>query len=109
MNYLTIRLRWLAAGATWLWLVAPAVAVAQPTYDAPWGMHHMWGMWGLGMGLFMLVFWGLVIAALVYGVRWLAAQGRPRDSEGPLDIAKRRYAAGEISREQFEALKRDLG
>ena len=77
--------------------------------NAPWGMHDtMWGTWGLGMGFFMLVFWAVVIVALVYGVRWLAAQGRSRQSESPLDIAKRRYAAGEITREEFETLRRDL-
>lgn len=29
--------------------------------------------------------------------------------EAPLDTIKRRYAAGEITREQFEQMKRDLG
>ena len=29
--------------------------------------------------------------------------------ETPLDIVRRRYAAGEITREQFEQLRRDLG
>lgn len=100
----------LAALVTLLWALVPRVAEAQGPSEWPWGMHYMWGMWGIGMGLVMLVFWGLVIAALVYAVRWLATQGRqqPR-GESPLDIAKRRYASGEITREQFEALKRDLG
>ncbi len=108
MNTLPIRSGWLAAAAAGMWALRPGAAVAQPTYGGPWGMHDMWGMWGLGMGFFMLVFWGAVIVALVYGIRWLAAQSGPRDTEGPVDIAKRRYAAGEITREQFEALKRDL-
>jgi len=29
-------------------------------------------------------------------------------SESPVDILKRRYASGEITKEQFEAIKRDL-
>ena len=36
----------------------------------------MWGAGGLAMMLMMLVLWGLVIAGLVLGVRWLAGQGR---------------------------------
>ncbi len=28
--------------------------------------------------------------------------------ETPLDVLKRRYASGEVSKEQFEALKKDL-
>lgn len=87
----------------------PGFARAQPNYgpyaDGPWGMH---GMWGMGVALLMLVFWVVVIAALVYGIRWLATQGRNPHRETPLDVAKRRYASGEITREQFEALKRDL-
>ncbi|MFQ5533035.1 MAG: hypothetical protein ACE5EP_04205, partial [Candidatus Methylomirabilales bacterium] len=47
----------------------PLVAWAQQRpYD--WGMHYMWGPWGIGMMLMMLVFWGLVIVALVLGIRW---------------------------------------
>ena len=77
-----------------------------------WGMHPMWGMWGawgFGMMLVMLVFWGLVITALVLGIRWLVSQGRdarPRDSA--LDILRERYARGEIDREEYLARRRDL-
>ncbi len=35
----------------------------------------MWGAGGLVMMVMMLVFWGVVIADLVLGVRWLARQG----------------------------------
>ena len=33
----------------------------------PWGygMHYMWGAWGIGMMLFMLIFWVLIIAGAV--------------------------------------------
>lgn len=90
----------------------PSVAAAQPNYgpysNGPWGMHGMWGLWGLGMGLMMLLFWVVVIAALVYGIRWLATEGRAPQRETPLEIARRRYASGEITREQFESLKQDL-
>lgn len=90
-------------------LARPGVALAeQAPYEYPWGMHPMWGPWGIGMALFMLLFWVLVIAALVYGVRWFVTQGRASESERPLEIAKRRYARGEITREEFERLKEDL-
>jgi putative membrane protein len=81
-----------------------------------WGMHPMggvWGLWGLAMMIVMLVFWGLVIAGLVLGIRWLLAVGResrPGSRQDPaLDILRQRYARGDISREEFEARKRDLG
>lgn len=77
-------------------------------------MHwHEWSGWyGMGslMMVFMLVFWALVIAALVFFIRWLAQQGRgaPPGGEGPLEILKKRYARGEISLEEYQRMRRDL-
>lgn len=75
-----------------------------------WGAHPMWWMWGAGglvMMVMMLVFWALVITALVVGVRWIMRQGtRPRDAA--LDVLRERYARGEIDRQEFEARRRDL-
>lgn len=92
-------------------------ALAQPgrTGAEPWGWHPMWGwgMWGFGMSLLMLVFWAAVIIGIIALVRWLWVQGKGgppigAGKESPLDIAKRRYASGEITKEEFETLKRDL-
>lgn len=90
---------------------APMLAWAQERpYEYGWGhpMWGMWGAWGIGMGLMMLVFWGLIIVALVLGIRWLVTQGREPRSDSALDILRQRYARGEITKEQFEAMKRDL-
>jgi putative membrane protein len=71
-------------------------------------MMFMWGAGGLVMMLMMLVFWGLVIAGLVLGVRWLAGQGRPDRRDEALEILRQRYARGEIDKQEFETRKRDL-
>jgi len=85
----------------------PVAAWAQERpYD--WGMHYMWGATGIGMMLMMLVFLGLVIAALVLGIRWLVTQGRESRSDTALDILRQRYARGEISKEEFETRKREI-
>jgi putative membrane protein len=68
----------------------------------------MWGAWGIGMMFMMIVFWGLVIVALVLGIRWLITQGKEPRADSSLEILKRRYARGEIDKEEFEAMKRDL-
>jgi putative membrane protein len=73
-------------------------------YDG-WG----WGM-GLGMGFMMIVFWALVIVAIVYLVRYFARGGPINGQlrETPLDILKKRYAKGEITKEQYDRMKEDL-
>ena len=70
--------------------------------------------WWVGMGfmmLFMLLFWGAIIFLIIWGIRKLTEH---RDTtsfaerRSPLDVAKERYARGEISKEQFEQFKKDL-
>lgn len=77
----------------------------------PWGMFG-WGAGAFGM-VFMLLFWALLIAGVVLVVKWLVEQGRPGGAPAPggesaLEILKKRYARGEIDRDEFEAKKRDL-
>jgi mono/diheme cytochrome c family protein len=61
----------------------------------------------------MILGWALVLAvlaAIVVGIVWVVrrASGDSRSLGSPLDILKRRYARGEVSAEQFEAMKRQL-
>lgn len=75
------------------------------------GMHPMswmWGAWGLGMMVTMLVFWGVVIAGIILAIRWFAGQSHRGAPDRALDILRERYARGEIDREEFEAKRRDL-
>jgi putative membrane protein len=61
------------------------------------------------MMLMMLVFWGVIIVVFVLGIRWLMTQGRePRRTDAAPDILRQRYARGDISKEEFEAKKKDL-
>lgn len=59
----------------------------------------------------MWIFWILVVVGLVFLIKWLAQQSRPREtreSESPLEILKKRYAKGEIDKEEFDQKKKDL-
>lgn len=71
--------------------------------------------WGYGWGgvgaVLMVIFWAVVIVAVVALIRWLwGAGGRSKtgSEEAPFEILKRRYARGEINKEEFEQKKRDL-
>lgn len=52
----------------------------------------------------------LFIVATVYIIYWLFAneKGLSLRKETPLDILKARYARGDISKKQFDAMKREL-
>jgi putative membrane protein len=76
----------------------------------PYGYGAGWG-WMIGGWIMMVVFWGLVIVGGVALVRNLSdrgAGGQPKGSEAPIEILRRRYAAGELTKEQFEEMKRDV-
>lgn len=75
-----------------------------------WGSPDGWGWWMLFGGLWMLLFWGVVIGLIVWGITRLAGgRSERRDAdETPLEIARKRLARGEITREQFEELQKVL-
>jgi putative membrane protein len=74
-------------------------------------MMH-WGDYGWGMGfgwIFMIIFWALVILGIMYIVHAVSRRaGQSGAEETPLDILKKRYARGEITKEEFERMKDDL-
>jgi putative membrane protein len=93
-------------------LVQHPVWAQERAYEWGWGMHHpmwgLWGIWGFAMMVMMFVFWGVVIAGIVIGMRWFARQGRESKSDAALEILRQRYARGDINKEEFDARKRDL-
>ena len=75
------------------------------------------GAWFLGWGILWMImitaFWLLLLLGLALAVRWLwrvgSGIGTVRlQEESALEILKKRYARGEIGKEEFEAKKRDL-
>lgn len=73
------------------------------------GMMGDWGATGWLHFILMIVFWVLVIAGLVFLLRWLiqATRGEKGGSRA-LEILRERYARGEITHEEFQRLKREL-
>ena len=73
-----------------------------------WGWHDGMGWWmGFGSILFV-VFWGAVIALVVWGISKTTNRGDTSEKKKPIDIAKERYAKGEISKEEYDKIKQDL-
>jgi putative membrane protein len=78
-----------------------------------WGQEMMGFGGGFFGGFFMLLFWGLIIVGLVFLIRLLAQQtGSRGEAKGPedsaLEILKKRYARGEIDKEEYEEKREAL-
>ncbi|MHB1318822.1 MAG: SHOCT domain-containing protein [Anaerolineae bacterium] len=82
-------------------------------------MMHYWGTGGMGpigmllmllaAGLAFLVFAGLVTAAVWAAVRSRRVAGSaPVAGAQALAVLQERYARGELTREQFEQMRRDI-
>jgi len=79
----------------------------------PW----MWWPWG-GMWIFpivmlviMLIFFFLFSGRWGYRPPWCGQGGHHKesgDSETALEILKKRYAKGEITKEEFDQMKKDI-
>lgn len=74
--------------------------------------HDGMGWWMIFGGIWMLAFWGAVIALIIWGIKKIAERSNSGENttgkSTPLDIAKERYARGEISKDEFEQMKKDL-
>jgi putative membrane protein len=60
-----------------------------------WGMHWIW--WILWLGFISWIFltpWDV--------------PGQRRNSNSPLEILKKRYAAGEINKQEYEEMKKTI-
>lgn len=74
-----------------------------------------WSGWGWGMGfggIFMILFWVVVILGVVALAKWIFSPGGAAGPSSParsaLEILKERYARGEIDRDQYQQMRRDL-
>ncbi len=74
------------------------------------GYGYGYGSWGIFMGLF----WILIIAGVVSLLVWFFRQGHPSETtptpggDRALETLRQRYASGEITKEQFDQMRRDL-
>lgn len=75
-----------------------------------WMHGYSWpGPWMI----FGVVIWALIVAAVVVGIVSLIraltrSERHGSGSEDALEILKGRYARGEVTKEQFDQMKRDL-
>lgn len=121
-------LKIVAAVALGAGLLLAGIAIGRASWGITgtiWGGRYPFGMmrnvfeFGPG-GILAIVptilLWALIIGAIVWLVSSLVSRtakngppGTTAASEPALDILKKRYARGEITKDQYEDMRRDLG
>ncbi len=64
-----------------------------------------------GMGAGMWIFWILIILVVVFLVRLMMNTDSSQSGtslESPLQILEKRFARGEINKDEFESMKKEL-
>lgn len=79
------------------------LAAAERGWFGTWGVGWPWGLLWLG---FAVLFWGGLLALLVWAVR--SVSGPRRSPDTAAQILKRRLASGEISQEEYERIRQLL-
>jgi putative membrane protein len=70
---------------------------------------YSFGAMGYGMVILGLIFWILLLIGLVLLIKYLWEHGGAKiEQESALEVLRKRYARGEISKEEFEEKKKDI-
>ncbi len=62
------------------------------------------GQMGLFGSIVIILFWLLFIGLIV----WLVRQNREEVKESSVEVLKKRYVEGEITKEQYKVMKKDI-
>ncbi|HOM70956.1 MAG TPA: SHOCT domain-containing protein [Armatimonadota bacterium] len=76
-----------------------------------WWFRDGWWLGGWFMYIFMMLFWILIIVGFILLIRWIAArpaEAGPTMQGSALEILNARYARGEITREQYLDMRKDI-
>jgi putative membrane protein len=76
------------------------------------GMMNWYGVsWHFGIPTILISV--LAVLGIILCIRWLLMPGKQRQPalqlETPLDILKKRYARGELTRDEYLNMRRDMG
>lgn len=78
-------------------------------YGYPMMGYGAYGGWSLLVSIF---WWALIIVAVVALVKWLSGCCRGKcwhgSEKSPLEILKERYAKGEVDKNEFEEMSREI-
>lgn len=75
-------------------------------------MGGFFGVWGIILMIFIFIFIAAIIVGIILLIVWLVRRasytGEVSKTRGALEILRERYAKGEITKKEFETMKRDI-
>ena len=79
-----------------------------------YGFGSSSGTWGIVGGIISLLFFLLIIIGTILLIVWAVRQfshqpHQMTQASKSIEVLRERYAKGEITKEQFEQMKKDLG
>lgn len=90
----------------------PARTAGRMEANSMMGLPLMGGGFGIGFGwISMILFWVLIIVGIIWLVRFQSSKSSYQDSDiknNAIKILKERYAKGEITKTEFEKMKKDI-
>jgi putative membrane protein len=96
-------------------LAVPLLVATSGTAAAHGGGSHSggmmgsgWGLFGGTMGLWGLLWMGLLLAIPIYLIYTLSDRREDGTAERPLSVLRERYARGEITEDEFEQRREKL-
>ena len=73
-----------------------------------WCLGEGFGSWGWFGGIGMIVFWVIFVALTVWLIVTLIKNNRNEPPSKALDIARERYAKGEITKDEYDQIRKTL-
>ncbi|MBC8387237.1 MAG: SHOCT domain-containing protein [Actinobacteria bacterium] len=76
-------------------------------------MVGLFGGWGFAWMIFIYIFVAAIIVGVILLIVWLIRRASYpyedlKKTKGAIEILKERYARGEISKQEFEEIKKDI-
>lgn len=84
----------------------PGIAFARYWHMGGWGHMMDYGIGGIFMWLIFLIVIGVAVYLIVQATKSKGLESPFRET--PMEILKKRYAKGEITKEEFDKIKKDL-
>ena len=72
--------------------------------------YYDYGSMGIFGGIFMIIWWLLIVVAIIAIVRWIiqSTKGKYATDNGAYELLRTRYAKGEIDKKEFEEKRKEL-